>query len=164
MTFVSAMEGKTGEEVFALGLLQGLCDMGKSKNLVVFSTEPMKKQLLKKYPELNVVSFKKTGKKFYTRKLNRYIKKNPLNIVYYPHVHKYLNTDLPCVTAATAHGMNSKEVSKKARRITFAKLRELDKIAAAGEMVKDEILAKHTHMSPSKVRVICNPLVDIRPE
>ena len=162
LTFVSEMEGKTGEEVFALGLLQGLYNLGKSTNLVVYSTEQMKKQLLKEYPGLHVVGFKKTGKKFYKTKLRKYVRKNPVDLIYYPHVHKLMSTNLPCLTRATVHGMNTKEVSRQARRKAYNKLKKLNKIAAAGEMVKDEILVRHKHMSSDNVQVICNPLVDIR--
>ncbi|MBN2882062.1 MAG: glycosyltransferase [Clostridia bacterium] len=162
LTFVSEMEGKTGEEVFALGLLQGLYNLGNSSSLVVYATESMKKLLLKEYPGLHAVGFKKIGKKFYKKKLRRYIRKNPVDIVYYPHIHKLMPVKLSCETAATAHGMNSKEVSRRDRRITLKKLKNIDRIAAAGNLVKDEILVKHKNMPSESITVISNPLVDIR--
>jgi len=162
LTFVSEMEGRTGEEVFALGLLKGLYELGKSSNIVVFSNSQMKKNFQKAYPGLHVVEFRKTGKKFYKKRLRRYIKKHPVDVVYYPHVQKHMNTKLPCTVAATVHGMNSKDVPKRDRRKTFAKIKELDLIFAAGELVKEEILVRHRHLPSESVKIICNPLVDIR--
>ncbi|HPJ20997.1 MAG TPA: glycosyltransferase [Clostridia bacterium] len=162
LTFVSSMEGKTGEEVFALGLLQGLYGIGMAPYIVVFSTDAMKKQLQKAYPGLHVVEVKRTGKSFYKTKLRKYIRKNPVDIMYYPHIHRYMTVNLPCPTAATAHGMESKEVSARDRRKTLSRLRKIDRIAAAGSMVRDEIISKHRHLTEERLQVICNPLVDIR--
>lgn len=162
LTFLSGTEGATGEEVFSLGILEGLYSLDKNHRIIVYATETMKRQLLNLYPKLHVLSVKKSGKYFYRRKLKKLIKNIPVDIMYYPRLHSTINTNPGCPTAVTVHGLKSEKTSMREKSKINRKLRKIDYIIAASEFVKKEILTKNKKIKSDQVTVIHNPISDIR--
>ena len=76
MTYVKNIDGVSGEEVFALALLNGFYNAGKQLQITVFVLESLNKQILLKYPGLHVISVKKGGPKFYNKTIKKQLKKN----------------------------------------------------------------------------------------
>lgn len=162
LTFLKGTEGTNGEEVFALGILEGFHKTGKSDSIVAYASETIKKQLKNSYPKLHIIGVKKAGRPFYRRKLKKYIKKYPVDIFYYPHMHSLVNQNPGCRSAVTVHGLKSRKISGREMAKINKKLRKIDYIAAASEFVKNEILVKNKKISSDKVTVIHNPVSDIR--
>jgi glycosyltransferase involved in cell wall biosynthesis len=163
LTFIENIDGASGEQVFALGILSGFYNSGRQQQIAVFVLESLKKQILSLYPGLHVIGVKKSGKRFYNIIIKKHLKKTPFDIIYYPHAHRYMNIQLKCRTAVTVHGLKSKRVSGQSIRRITKKLVKMDYIAAASDFVKDEIISKRKKLRGKNIRVIHNPVADIRP-
>ncbi len=163
LTFIENTEGVSSEGVFSLGILKGFYNTGKKQQIVLFALEPVKKELLSLYPGLHVIGVKKGGKTFYRKTIRKHLKKTPFDIMYYPHVHSMMNVKLKCKTAATVHGLKSKKVSGRKLRIINRKLKKVDYIVAASNLIKNEILSKNKKIPETRITVIHNPVADIRP-
>lgn len=163
LTFIENMEAGSGEEVFSLAILKGLCSINKQKQIAVFVLESLKKQFLSLYPRLHVIGVKKGGKKFYKRILKKQIKKTPFDIIYYPHAHTLMNVKINCKTAVTVHGLKSKKVSGGNLNKISKKLKKVDYIVTSSDFVKEELLSKNKRIPEEKITVINNPVGDIRP-
>ncbi|MBN2557929.1 MAG: glycosyltransferase [Clostridia bacterium] len=162
LTYITNIEGVSGEEVFSLGILKGLYDSGRKQQIIAFAHESIKKQLQAIYPGLHVVSVKKCGSKFYGRRLKILLKRNTVDVFYYPHTHSRINVSLKCETAVTVHGMKSKKISHSEYMKINRRLRKVNYIAAASDFVKNEVLIKNKNIPSDKVVVIYNPVTDLR--
>ncbi|MCD6322112.1 MAG: glycosyltransferase [Clostridiales bacterium] len=162
LTYIENLEAESGEEVFSLAIIKGLYNITKQKQITVFVLDSLKKQFLSKYPGLHVIGVKKGGRKFYKRILKKQIKKNPFDLIYYPHAHSLMNVKIKCKTAVTIHGLKSKKASCSSINRISKKLKKADYIVASSDFVKDELLSKNKKIPDEKITVINNPVGDIR--
>jgi glycosyltransferase involved in cell wall biosynthesis len=163
LTFIDNIDGASSDQVFALAILKGFYNSGMQQKIAVFVLESMKKQILSIYPGLHVIGVKKGGKRFYKAIIKKHLRKTPFDIIYYPHAHRYLNIKLKCKTAVTVHGLKSKRVSGKSVRKIIKKLTKVDHIAAVSDFVKEELISRKKKLRDKNIRVIHNPIADIRP-
>ncbi|MBN2853829.1 MAG: glycosyltransferase [Clostridia bacterium] len=162
LTFIKDINKISGEEIIALNIVQAISENDIKSNIVFFTDSKVEKQLRKLYKNLRIVVTRKKGSAFYKKFLYKYIAKNSLGLMFYPHASNLMNGKLPCKSMALLHGLNSKEVSRAKQRKTVKFLMNCDRIIAVSEFVKKELLHKSRKITAEKITVIENPLADIR--
>lgn len=163
LTFISDINKITGEEIIALNIVQEISVNDIKNKIVFFADSKVEKQLRKLFKNLRIVVTRKKGRKFYRKFLHKYVTRNNLTLMFYPHASYLMNSKLPCKNLALLHGLNSKEISRAKQRKTIQFLMSCDKIIAVSDFVKNELLTKAKKMAGEKIVVIENPLADIRP-
>jgi len=162
LTFIRDVNNVSGEEIVALYILKGLCESELKKQLVIFVDKKVEKQLRRLYKNLKIVITRKKGVAFYKKFLRRYIRKNKLSIMFYPHASYQMKNKLECKKIVVLHGVSSKDISKRKIKKTVKFLKSCESIVAVSDFVKNELLNKNRKFDKEKITVILNPLADLR--
>ncbi|MCK5811786.1 MAG: glycosyltransferase [Clostridiales bacterium] len=162
LTLISDLNKVSGEEIIALYLVKEICESELKNQFVFFSDKKVEKQLRRSYKNLRIVVTRKKGKKFYKNFLKKYTKKNPLKLMFYPHVSDKMTYHSTFLSVAVLHGLNGKDVKRKQMRKITKFLKECHGVIAVSDFVKQEFLKKAKKYNSEHVYVIENPLSDIR--
>ena len=163
LTFIDDLNRISGEGIIALNILKGICESELIGHFIIFTDDKIEKQLRVQYKNLRIVVTKKKGKKFYNKFIKKYMKKNPLSIMFYPHANYQMKGKIECKQVVVLHGINSKEISKRKIRKTIKFLKTCNQIIAVSEFVKKELHKQVRSIKKKDIIVIENPLTDIRP-
>jgi len=162
LTFISDVNKVSGEEIVALYILKGLCESELKKKLVIFVDRKVEKQLRRLYKNLKIVVTRKKGVVFYKKFLSRYVRKNKLSTMFYPHASYKMKSKIECKKIVVLHGLHSKDISRRKIRKTIKFLKSCENIVAVSEFVKNELLSKNKRFNKENITVILNPLSDLR--
>lgn len=162
LTLISDLNKVSGEEIIALFLAKEICESELKNQFVFFADKVVEKQLRRSYKNLRIVVTRKKGKKFYNKFLKKYNKKNPLKLMFYPHVSDKMIHHDTFLSVVVLHGLSGKDIKRKKIKKITKFLQQCYGVIAVSDFVKQEFLSKAKKYNSEYVYVIENPLSDLR--
>lgn len=156
LTFIKDHKKTVGNEIAALSIAEGLYNNMSGHEFIVFVRKNNAEQFRLKYPLFNVISTEH-GRRFYHKFLPWFLKRTPIDVMYYPKPEPHMNFNLKTKIVLTSHGLIKGNDFFVLEKVRPNMLKKVNKVVAVSDFVKEE-LTKKQGLDPDKIIIIPNPL------